>query len=209
MIKIFIVDDHGLMREGLKEIIAGDQGIQVVGEAADGQGAVDKIGCVDCDILMMDMLMPGMGGIELIRIIRSRKQSLPILVLSMYNEGKIAVAALKAGANGYLTKAGTPEQLVEAIHKVSQGGWYIDPCMVNKVIFDAGCDDKPPHECLSERERQIFFMIVAGKSTGEIAGELYLSAKTISTHKKRIMEKIGSDNVADLVRYAVKHCLSG
>jgi len=210
MIRIFIADDHGMMREGLKKIIASTGDMRVVGEAMDGQEALEKIESIDCDVLMMDMTMPRIGGLDLIKLIKNRKRLLPILVLSMHNEGNIVTAALKAGASGYLTKDSDPDHLVEAIHKVASGGRYIDPSMVDKLVFESGLtDEKPSHERLSERECQIFLMIVAGKSTGEIAAELFLSAKTVSTHKKRIMEKMNIGNTADLVRYAIEHRLPG
>lgn len=208
MIRIFIVDDHGMMREGLKKIIASTHGMEVVGEAVDGQAALDTIVDVDCDVLVMDITMPRVSGLDLIKAIKQSEPFLPILVLSMHNVGKIAAAALKAGASGYLTKDSDPDHLLEAIHEVAHGGRYIDPTMVNKIVFEGGGDESAPHEYLSKREQQIFHMIVAGKSTNEIAVSLYLSAKTVSTHKKRIMEKMKIYNTADLVRYAVEHQLS-
>ncbi|RJF97043.1 DNA-binding response regulator [Noviherbaspirillum cavernae] len=197
-----------MMRAGLKRIIASTTDMVVVGEAVDSADVQRQIGKTDCDVLTLDMTMPGLSGIELIKEIKKQKPGLPILILSMHNVGKIAGAALRAGAGGYLTKDADPERLIEAIQKLAGGGKYIDPAMVDKLVFD-GADDKKPHENLSERERQIFFMIVAGQSTSQIAADLGLSAKTVSTHKKRIMEKMDVDNGADLVRYAIeKHLVA-
>jgi DNA-binding NarL/FixJ family response regulator len=205
--KVFIADDHAMMRAGLKRIIASTSEMTVVAEAADSAEVLTQIGQVDCDVLMLDMTMPGLGAIDLIREVKRQKPELPILILSMNNVGTIAGAALKAGAGGYLTKDADPDCLIEAIRKMASGGKYIDPSMVDKLVF-AGADEKKPHETLSERERQIFFMIVAGKSTSQVAVDLNLSAKTVSTHKKRIMEKMNVDNGAELVRYAIEQGLS-
>jgi len=208
MIRIFIADDHAMMREGLKRIIATVDSMRSVAEAADGLELLNKLDEVDCELLLLDMTMQDVDGMELIRQVKKQKPALPILVLSMHNAGKIAAAALKAGASGYLTKDSDPDRLVEAIHKVASGGRYIDPGMVDKIVFD-GAGEMLPHDNLSQRERQIFFMIVAGKSNSQIATDLFLSAKTVSTHKNRILEKMAADNVADLVRYTIKYQLTG
>lgn len=205
--KVFIADDHAMMRAGLKRIMDSTADMTVVAEAVDSADVLRQIQKVDCDVLMLDMAMPGLSGIDLIKEVKKLKPALPILILSMNNVGTIAGAALRAGAGGYLTKDADPDCLIDAIRKMASGGKYIDPSMVDKLVFD-GADEKKPHESLSERERQIFFMIVAGKSTSQIAVDLNLSAKTVSTHKKRIMEKMDVDNGAELVRYAVEHHLS-
>ncbi|CAN5467912.1 response regulator transcription factor [soil metagenome] len=207
MIKIFIADDHAMMREGLKRIIASADEMMIVGEAVDGQDVLAKIDKTPCDVLMLDMTMPGMAGLELIQHVKKSRPELPIIVLSMHSVGKIAAAALKAGANGYLTKDSDPDRLVEVIRKIAGGGRYIDPAMVDKIVFDSE-EEMQAHEYLSDRERQIFLMLVAGKTTNRIARELFLSAKTVSTHKKRILEKMKMDNSADLVRYAIEHNLA-
>lgn len=205
--KVFIADDHAMMRAGLKRIMDSTDDMTVVAEAVDSADVLRQIGEVDCDVLMLDMAMPGLSGIDLIKEVKQIKPDLPILILSMNNVGTIAGAALRAGARGYLTKDADPDCLIEAIQKMASGGKYIDPSMIDKLVFDTA-DEKNPHESLSERERQIFFMIVAGKSTSVIAAELDLSAKTVSTHKKRIMEKMNVDNSAELVRYAIKRQLT-
>lgn len=206
MIKVFIADDHAMMREGVKRIIASANEMVVVGEAVDGVEVLVKIAHSDCDVLMLDMTMPGMSGMDLIKQVKKYKPMLPILVLSMHNVGKIVAAALKAGANGYLTKDSDPDRLVDVLRTIAKGGKYIDPVMAQTLIF-GGTEEKRPHEYLSEREYQIFRLIVEGKSTSLIANELFLSAKTVSTHKKRILEKMNTDNTAELVRYAIEHQL--
>ncbi|WP_034301630.1 response regulator transcription factor [Herbaspirillum sp. RV1423] len=207
MIKILIADDHGMMREGLKRIIATTGKMMVVAEAVNGLEVLEKLGKADCNLLLLDLTMQGISGMDLIKQVKNRRPGLSILVLSMHNEGKIAAAALKAGARGYLTKDSDPDRLLEAIQKVAGGGRYIDPSMVDKIVFEDE-ENVLPHEHLSQRERQIFIMIAAGKSTGKIAAELFLSAKTVSTHKRRILEKMNADNAADLVRYSVAHQLT-
>ena len=207
MIKVFIADDHAMMREGVKRIIASAQEMIVVGEATDGSEVLDKLPHVECDVLMLDMTMPGMSGMDLIKQIKNLYPKLPILILSMHNVGKIVAAALTAGADGYLTKDSDPDRLVDVLRTIANGGKYIDPAMAQTLIF-GGDEHKRPHENLSEREYQIFVLIVEGKSTSLIANELILSAKTVSTYKKRIFEKMNVDNTAALVRYAVAHQLS-
>lgn len=195
-----------MMREGVRRIISTANEMQVVGEAEDGLETLDALRKVECDVLMLDMTMPGVGGIELIQRVKEFKSDLPILVLSMHNVAKIAAAALKAGAVGYLTKDSDPEYLVDVINKVASGGKYIDPVVADKIVFE-GVEEQLPHLSLSGREYEIFMMIVAGKSTSRIADELFLSPKTVSTHKKHIMEKMQMENAADMVRYAFEHHL--
>lgn len=207
MINVFIADDHAMMREGVRRIIVGAPEMTVVGEAVSGDEVLDKVAGLECDILMLDMTMPGISGLELIKSIKKRHPRLPILILSMHNAGKIVAAALKAGADGYLTKDSDPDRLVDVIRTVAGGGKYIDPLMAQSLIFGE-VQEKQAHEYLSEREFQIFLMIVAGKSTSQIANELYLSAKTVSTHKKKIFEKMKVTNTAELVRYALEHQLN-
>ncbi len=205
--RVFIADDHAMMRAGLKRIMDSTDDIVVVDEAVSGTDVLNKLAKVECDVVMLDMSMPGVHSIELIREAAKIKPGVPILILSMNNAGRIAGAALRAGAAGYLTKDADPEDLIEAIRKMAKGSKYIDPSMVNKLVFDSA-DEQRPHELLSDRERQIFFMIVDGKSTSQIAIDLNLSAKTVSTHKKRIMEKMNVESSAELVRYAIEKQLS-
>lgn len=197
-----------MMREGLRRIIASADDMRIVAEAVDGGGVLEQIESSACDLLMLDMTMPGVSGIDLIREVRKAFPNLPILVLSMHNTGKIITAALRAGANGYLTKDSDPDSLVGIIRKVAQGGRHVDSAIAAEIVFDS-IEGRQPHEYLSERENQIFRMLVAGRSTNQIADMLAINAKTVSTYKRRVMEKMEVDSTADLVRYAVAHQLTG
>lgn len=208
MIKLLIADDHALVREGLRQIFASTRDIVVVGEAATGHEVLEKIGHNHLDLLLLDMSMPGPSGGELIKRVKSGNSSLPVLVVSMHNEGLFVARAIKAGASGYLTKDSDPEMLLTAIRKVAGGGKFLDPTLAEEMVFGANrSDEKPLHELLSDREYQVFLMVVSGKSNQQIADELCLSIKTISTHKSRLMQKAGLHGNADLIRYALKHHL--
>ncbi len=207
MIRLVITDDHAIVRHGLKQILALAPDIEVIGEAGDGQDLLDLLGQMACDLVLLDMNMPGIAGVELIGKIRASYPDAPILVLSMHIEGPVASRALKAGAFGYLTKDSEPEALIGAIRKVAAGGRFIDPMLVEALVFDGAADSELPHQRLSERELQVFTRLVAGESVGEIADELFLSIKTVSTHKVRLMQKMEIMTTADLVRYAVRHGL--
>lgn len=207
MIRILIADDHAMVRGGLKQIVATSADIRVVGEAVDGPSTQAALAQTDCDLLLLDMTMPGLSGIELIRTLHAAHPALPILVLSMHNEGQIVSRALKAGAAGYVTKGSEPEVLLAAIRRIAGGESFIDPSLAGTMFVDHGGDDRLPHEVLSERELQILKLIAAGSQLGRIADRLHLSPKTVSTYKMRLMEKLRIDNNADLIRYATKHGL--
>ena len=206
MIKILIADDHAMMREGLRRIVNDTENMTIVGEASDGSEVLDMLGALDADLLLMDMSMPGMSGIDLVRHVRSIKPSIPILIMTMYDTGMIAVSALKAGANGYITKNTNPEHFPIIISKIASGERYIDPLIANNIIFEGNNDPMPPVQ-LSQRETQILKMLVSGMPIKTIASELFISPKTVTTHKKRLMEKLGIKTNADLVRYTLKHQL--
>ncbi len=208
MIRVLIADDHAIVRGGLKQIIATTTDIVAAGEATDGAEVIDRLRQVELDLLLLDMTMPGLSGIDLVRRVRGERPTLPILVLSMHNEGQVVSRALRAGATGYVTKDSDPAILLSAIRKVAMGGRFIDPALVDAIVFDAGNGDRPPHECLSDREFQVLQRIVSGETVGEIGDALKLSAKTISTHKMRLMQKLGVNNNADLIRYALRHGLA-
>jgi DNA-binding NarL/FixJ family response regulator len=209
MIKILIADDHTMMREGLKQILASCSDMQVADEAGDGMEALRKIRSQELDVVLLDMSMPGRSGIELIRQIRDEKPRLPILVLSMHREAQYAGRVLKAGASGYLCKDGAPSQLIHAIRKVASGGVFItQEAAENMAQSLIPNQNVPPHTLLSNREFQIFRLITAGKSITEIADSLNVSVKTVSTHKARIMQKMNLTTTVDLVRYALKHELT-
>jgi len=209
VIRVVIADDHKILREGLKQLLIGAGDLDVVDEAADGHQVLDKIRTLDIDVLLLDMSMPGKSGMELIRQVKAERPRLRVLVLSMHEEHQYAVRAIRAGASGYLTKESASSQLVAAIRKVASGGAYISAEVAEHLAHDAmpGAADRPLHASLSDREYQVFVRLVSGESVSEIALALHLSAKTISTHKARLMEKLQVDNNADLVRYAVRHRL--
>ncbi|MGB4063933.1 MAG: response regulator transcription factor [Azonexus sp.] len=209
MIRIIIADDHAIMRSGLRQIIATTDDIVVVGEATKGLEVLDRIEEWQFDLLLLDMGMPGVQGVDLIQSIRSRSPALPILVLSMHNEGQIVARAIKAGACGYVTKDSEPEILIAGIRRVAAGGKFMDPALVDVMLFDTTSGVEQPRQALSGRERQVLEGISAGQSLGQIAEELHLSPKTVSTHKMRLMEKLSIDNNADLMRYAIRHGLAG
>lgn len=207
MIRIVIADDHAMVRGGLKQIAATTSDIEVVGEATQGHEVLVLLGQTSFDLLLLDMTMPGLSGVDLIRRLHEEKPALPILILSMHNEAQVVAQALKAGASGYVAKDSEPEILLLAIRKIAAGGKYLDPALVDAMVFDTSDKDVLPYEILSIREFQILRMIAAGLPLGDIANHLYLSPKTISTYKMRLMRKLGVDNNADLIRYATRHGL--
>lgn len=208
MIRIVLADDHLIVRRGLKQILGEEVDFEVVGEAADGGQTLKLVQESSFDVLVLDMSMPGRSGVELIKLIKTEKPRLPILVLTMHQEEQYAVRAIKSGAKGYLTKESAPEQLVSAIRKLAAGGAFITPAVAERIAMDFGAPtDEAPHTQLSNREYQIFEMIVAGKAVTAIADELCLSVKTVSTHKARILQKMRMSNSAELIHYAIEHLL--
>ena len=210
MIRIVIADDHAIVREGLKRIVTGAPGLQVVDEAADGAEVMQRVRERDFDVLVLDLSMPGRSGMELIKLAKAEKPGLRILVLSMHHEMQYAVRAIKSGASGYLTKESAPALLVQAIHKVAGGGAFISAEVAEQLALGAmpGVQAQP-HETLSDREFEVFKLLVAGMSATAIAAQLKLSAKTVSTHKTNLLQKMGLANQSELVRYAIKHGLGG
>jgi DNA-binding NarL/FixJ family response regulator len=210
MIRVVIADDHTILREGLRQLLSSAGDVQVVADAADSHEVMARVRSEDFDLLLMDMSMPGKSGIDLIKQVKSEKPKLRILVLSMHEEPQYAVRAIKAGASGYVTKDSASSQLVTAIRKVAGGGAFITAEVAEQLALGAMPDAEiPPHERLSDREFEVFQLLVAGVSVTEIAARLNLSGKTVSTHKAHLLQKLGIDNQADLVRYALKHNLSG
>jgi len=205
MIRIVIADDHAIMRGGPKQIVALAIDIAVAGEATDGAQTMALVRNLEFDLLLLDMMMPGISGIELIQRVRCLKPALPILVLSMNNERQIVSRAVKAGASGYVTKDIHPEVLLSAMRKVAAGGRFVEPALLEDMLFMKDESGLAPHELLSDREYQIMRMLVTGRQVSEIAGTLHLSPKTVSTYKMRLLQKLGIDNNADLVRYAIRH----
>lgn len=208
MISILIGDDHAIVRSGLKQIIATTADLRVAGEAAQGAEILAALRAGRYELLLVDMTMPGLSGVDLIRRVKAEWPKLPVLVLSMLNEAQIASRALRAGAAGYVTKDCEPEILLAAIRKVAAGGHFIDPALVDAMVFETGTSDAPPHEILSDREFQVLQLLAAGCSLNEIGNKLNISAKTISTHKMRLMQKLDLDNNAALMRYAIRRGLN-
>jgi DNA-binding NarL/FixJ family response regulator len=208
MIKILIADDHAIVREGLKQILSESPDLVVVAEASAGQEVLDKIMKNDLDLVILDIAMPGRGGLDILKEIKSQKPKLPVLILSMYPEEQYAVRVLKSGASGYLTKESAPDELVKAIRQISQGKKYISPSLAEKLAVDLEISpDRPSHETLSDREYQVMCMIASGKTLKEIADGLSLSIKTISTYRSRILEKMNMKTNAELTHYAIKNRL--
>lgn len=208
MIRVLLVDDHTILREGLKQILSECQDMVVGGEADNGHDALKKIRAEDWGLVVLDMSMPGRSGLELIKQIKLEKPRLPILILSMHKEDQYAVRTLKAGASGYLSKDSASSQLVSAIRKVAGGGIYINPGMAEKLAFSLhAASDAPPHTLLSDREYQVFMLLLHGGSISGIADELNLSVKTVSTHKMHVMQKMEVDSMPALVKYAIRHSL--
>ncbi|HPJ97826.1 MAG TPA: response regulator transcription factor [Syntrophales bacterium] len=208
MIRILVVDDHAIVREGLKQILNDVEDMSVLAEAANGQEALDEIRRATFDVILMDISMPGRSGLEILKDIRGEHPKLPVLILSMHPEEQYAVRALRAGAAGYMNKAGAPDELIGAIRKVSAGRKYVSPSVAERLAFELGTDlEKLPHEQLSDREYQVMLMLASGRTVSEIADELCLSVKTISTYRARVMEKMNLKKNAELTLYAVEHHL--
>jgi DNA-binding NarL/FixJ family response regulator len=208
LIKILIADDHAIVREGLKQIVADTSDMVVAGEAVNGQEVLEQVRKEDWDLILLDISMPGRGGIETLKELKNEKPKLPVLILSTHPEEQYAVRALKAGAAGYLTKESAPEELIEALRKVSQGRKYISAALAESLATHVEVNsEKPLHETLSDREYQVMLMLASGKTVKEIANNLSLSVKTISTNRVRALRKMGMKNNSQMTYYAIKHDL--
>jgi DNA-binding NarL/FixJ family response regulator len=209
MIRIVIADDHTILREGLKQLLASAEGIEVVGEAVDGHEVLQHVRNTEFDLLLLDLSMPGKSGMDLIKQVKTERPRLRILVLSMHAEQQYAVRAVRAGASGYLTKESATTQLVAAIRKVAAGGAFISSEVAEQLALRAMPQaEGPPHASLSDREYEVFRLLVSGKTVTDIADRLNLSVKTVSTHKARLLEKMGMATQADLIHYAIAHRLT-
>jgi DNA-binding NarL/FixJ family response regulator len=209
MIRILIVDDHDLVRHGLERIFEKTQGMKIVAEKNNGVDALHWLRHNECDVALLDISMPGITGIEVLKQIHEEKPNLPILILSNYPEDQYAVRLIKSGAAGYLTKGCATAIMVKAVREVASGKKFFSPAVLEMLVNEICMPgEKLPHEILSDREFKIFLLLVAGKGVNEIAQELFISNKTVSTHKANLMVKMNLHNVSDLVRYAVKHGLT-
>ncbi len=208
MIRVLIIDDHAIIREGLKLMLSETHDIAAVDEAANGEQGLDKVLKNDYDVILLDITMPGRGGIDTLKDIHNVKPDIPILILSMHPEEQYALRVLKAGGSGYLTKQRAPQEVIDAIRKVVSGGKYISDSLTEELVREIGTDsEKPLIKRLSDREFQVFEMIASGKTVGKIAEELSLSVKTISTYRARILEKMNMKSNAELTFYAVSNKL--
>jgi DNA-binding NarL/FixJ family response regulator len=201
MIRVLLADDHKIVRDGLKRILSGN--IEVAAEAASGDEALALVKAHDYDVAVLDMSMPGLSGLDLIKRLKIEKPKLRILVLSMHGERQYAARALKAGASGYLNKDSAAEQLVGAVRKIAAGGVHIGEAAAASLV----AADKAPHEALSDREFEVLRLLAEGLGPTDIGEKLHLSVKTVSTHKTRILEKLNLGSTAELVRYALDHKL--
>ncbi len=208
VIRVLVAEDHTIVREGIKQLIGMAKDLQVVGEATNGEQLLENLRQTPCEVVLLDISMPGVNGLEAIPRIRALNNPPAILMLSMHDEVQMVARALKVGAAGYATKDSDPALLLTAIRKVASGGRYIDPDLADRMVFEVGLtDSRPPHALLSEREFSVFERLVHGEGVNEIAQQLAVSSKTISTHKARLMQKLNANSVADLVRYAMEHKL--
>lgn len=208
MIRLVIADDHPVVREGLRRIVAEQPGLAVVGEATTGDEVLTEVRRLAVDVLLLDISMPGLRFLELLRRLREEHPRIRVLVLSTHPEEQYAVRALRAGAAGYLTKDHSPEQLVQAIGKVVRGGKFVSASLAEKLARDLDLGrDQLPHELLSDREYEVLCLLGSGRSVKEVAAMLSLSPKTASTYRARLLEKMRLSTNADLVRYAAQHGL--
>lgn len=208
MLRVLVADDHAVVRQGLKRILMEEFGPVTFGEACNSQELMEAIRKQEWDILILDITMPGKSGLDALKEIRQIRPGLPVLVLSMHPEDQFAVRVLKAGAAGYMTKERAPEELISAIKKALAGGKYVSSSLAERLAFNLEEEgEKTPHEMLSDREYEVLCMIASGKTVGEIADILYLSVKTVSTYRARILEKMKMRTNAELTHYAIKNRL--
>jgi DNA-binding NarL/FixJ family response regulator len=205
--KILLADDHAVVRHGLKQILTDAFHRATYGEARNAREALDLVWKEDWDVVVLDITMPGRSGLEVLREIKKSKARLPVLVLSMHPENQFAVRVLKCGASGYMTKESAPEELVGAVKKVLAGGRYVSPALAENLAASLSASQRAPQEKLSDREFQVLRLIASGKMVADIARELSLSVKTISTYRSRVLEKMGMKNNAELMHYAIQHRL--
>ena len=207
MIKVFIVDDHPVVRRGLRQIIENQPDMEVTGEAKSAGEFYSLLPETDCTLVTLDIQLPDKNGLDVLKHVKSQRPNLPVLILTIHAEDCYAMRFIKAGASGYLTKDGTPAELLKAIRKIGLGGRYVSPSLAEKLIFDRDATDRPPHETLSDRELQVMCMVAEGNSLKEIAETLCIGTKTVSTYHTRIMKKMGTSTNAELTRYALENHL--
>ena len=209
MIKVLVVDDHPIVLNGIRQVLADTPDVQVAGQATSGAEELEMLRHSKFDVVTLDLAMPGLSGLDLLKQIRDEKPNLPILVLSVYPEDQYAIRCLKAGASGYLNKASVPEDLVRAVRTVADRRRFITPELGERLADHVSEPDRqlPPHERLSDREYEVMRRLGSGKSVSEIGNELFLSVKTVSTYRARILAKMGLENNAQIMRYCFEHGL--
>ena len=208
MIKILIADDHPIVRQGLRQILSDISDMEIAGEAVNAQETLDQVRVGGWDVLVLDITMPDRSGFDILKELKHEQPDLPVLVLSIHGEEQFAVRVLKAGASGYLTKENAPAELIKAIRKVVDGGKYISRSLAETLAFNLDvASGRPPHEALSNREFQVMQMMASGKTLTEISEELLLSAKTVSTYRTRLLEKMNLTTNAEIIRYAIENGL--
>ena len=206
MINVLIVDDHTVVRKGLRQILSNDPQFKVVGEAASGEEVLGLVETLKVETVVLDITMPGRNGLDVLKDLKRRYPRIPVLILSMHPEDQLAIRVLRAGASGYITKESAPDELIGALRKVCAGGKYVSPQLAEKLaVFIEDSQGGAPHERLSDREFQVMSMLAMGKTVSEIADELLLSIKTISTYRRRVLEKMKMSTNADLTRYALQN----
>jgi DNA-binding NarL/FixJ family response regulator len=208
MIRVLIVDDHAIVRRGLRDLLSDEFHGAAFGEASDARQALEQLRGKKWDVALLDIALPGKSGLDLLKELKAEWPKLPVLVLSAHPEDQFAVRVLKAGAGGYMTKESAPEELARAIHKILAGGRYVSPALAEKLALRVTKDlTRTPHETLSDREYAVMSYIASGMTVAEIAEELSLSVKTISTYRVRVLEKLGAKNNAKIVQYAIRNGL--
>jgi DNA-binding NarL/FixJ family response regulator len=207
MIRVLVADDHAIVRQGLKLILSEEFDSLILGEACNGRELLQLVEKDAWDIVVLDITLSDRNGLDILKDLKLQRPKLPVLILSMHSEDQFAVRSLKAGASGYMTKENVPEELVKAIKKVLAGGRYVSATLAEKLAFELDAQARPPHETLSDREYQVLRMIASGRTVTEIAEELVLSVKTVSTYRTRVLEKLRMKNNAELTHYAIKNSL--
>jgi DNA-binding NarL/FixJ family response regulator len=208
MIRVLVADDHAVVRRGVLQILGECPDVVAAGEASSGRETLQAVRKSDYDVLLLDIAMPEGGGLEVLKQLRSLKPGLRVLILSVYAEKQYALRALRAGAAGYLTKDSAPEELIAAVRLVARGGKYVTRSLAEQLADELrGEGVREPHETLSDREFQVMRLLAAGKTVGEIAADLSLSVKTVSTYRARILEKLGLKSTAEIMRYSLEHGL--
>jgi two-component system invasion response regulator UvrY len=208
VIRILIADDHPILRRGLADILSRAFEGAICEEAGSAQEVVSKVQSQDCDLVVLDVTMPGRSGLDVLRDLKGLRPELPVLVLSMHPEDQLGKRALKAGASGYMNKESAPEELIKAVRKVLAGGIYVSPVLAERLARDLNEDsERPLHETLSDREFEVLRLIGSGMTTTQIAEVLHLSVPTVSTYRTRMLEKMNMRTTADLIKYALRNRL--